>query len=212
MKLSVSYLSIKDNKDEEIKLLTSTTADYLHVDIMDGKFVLNTTEDDALQINWLEKSLKPLDIHFMVEDVSNYIGLYKELRPEYITFHIELEKQIDIKNIIQKLHNLGIKVGLSIKPKTPIEALKPYLDDIDLVLVMSVEPGKGGQSFIPSSLEKIKELKKLQPNYHFIIEVDGGINKQTSELCKEAGVDMIVVGSFITSSSNYQEQIDLLNL
>lgn len=212
MKLSISYLSVHDDKEKELKKLSMTTTNYIHVDIMDGVFVPNKTENFKIQKEWLDKIEKPLDVHLMVEDIEKYIELYQNLKPEYITFHVELNDRFSFSKIIHHLHQAGIKVGLSIKPNTLVEEVKPYLKDIDLVLVMSVEPGMGGQSFIPSSLEKIRTLKQYQKDYSFLIEVDGGINKETSYQCAVAGADIIVVGSYITNSNDYQKQINTLYL
>ena len=212
MKVSASYLSAADSINQIIKNLSDTSVDYIHVDIMDGKFVSNKTIDDDTQCFWLKQSKKPLDIHFMVEDVSHYIELYKKLKPTYMTFHVEVKDQVDLLSIITTLHQEGIKVGLSLKPETKVEELLPYLKWIDLVLVMSVEPGQGGQVFLPSSLEKITKLKQYQKDNSFVIEVDGGINKETSYQCNLAGADVVVVGSYITNESDYQKQINQLYL
>ena len=212
MKLSISYLSMEKRTDEEMNKLNQTNADYIHVDIMDGRFVKNQTEDDDQQIAWLKEAQKPLDIHFMVKNVNKYIDLYECLKPEYITFHVELDKQINIPKICERLHQAGIKVGLAIKPNTALGKLNPYLNMVDLVLVMSVEPGKGGQTFLPQSIARIKRLKMLASTHHFVVEVDGGIHNITSLQCKQAGADMIVVGSYITNHDDYQHQIDSLTL
>ena len=153
MKISASYLSIKENLEENIIKLSNTNVDYIHVDIMDGKFVSNTNITD---INILELN-KPLDIHLMVKDVYKFIDMYKNLKPEYITFHLEIEE--NLFEIIDYIKSNGIKAGLSIKPNTDIGLLTPYLHLLDLILVMSVEPGKGGQEFIIDSKEKIDALK-----------------------------------------------------
>ena len=204
MKISASYLSIKENLEENIKKLSNTNVDYIHVDIMDGKFVSNTniTDIKLLELN------KPLDIHLMVKDVYKFIDMYKNLKPEYITFHLEIEE--NLFEIIDYIKSNGIKAGLSIKPNTDIGLLTPYLHLLDLILVMSVEPGKGGQEFIIDSKEKIDALKivKKVNNYNYQIEVDGGINNNTIKYCENA--DIVVVGSYITNSEDYQKIVNTL--
>ena len=199
MKISASFLSIKDNLKDNINLLTKCDIDYLHLDIMDGVFVNNKTWD-ILEIKDLINNNKPLDVHLMVSDVYKYVDEYKTLNPDFITFHYEVD--LDIMDIINYIKKFNIKVGLSIKPNTKVEEIIPYLPFIDLVLVMSVEPGFGGQEFITNSVDKIKKLKELKGD--FLIEVDGGINNQTIDLVKD--VDIAVIGSYITSG-NYEEKI-----
>lgn len=210
MKVSASFLSIENNLKENIKLLDQTNIDYLHLDIMDGKFVSNKTWNFRELNNILDGTKHLKDIHLMVKDVKKYIRKYKKLKPEYITFHLEATKTpLKIINILKKS---DIKVGISIKPNTNVEDLRPYLSMIDLVLIMSVEPGKGGQEFISSSIDKINYLDNLrnEKGFKYLIEVDGGINDFNYHLLKANNVDIIVVGSFITNSNNYQEQIDKL--
>ncbi len=192
MKISASFLTI-DNIDNVNKLV-NCDIDYLHLDIMDGIFVDNKNE--ILDV----PHIKPLDIHLMVSDVYKYVDKYKTFNPLYITFHYEVGK--DILSIINYIKKFNIKVGLSIKPSTKVEEIIPYLPYLDLVLVMSVEPGKGGQTFIMDSIDKIKKLKELKGNY--VIEVDGGINDSTIKYVSDA--DIVVVGSYITSG-NYEERI-----
>lgn len=192
MKISASFLTI-DNIDNVNKLV-NCDIDYLHLDIMDGIFVNNKNE--VLDV----PHIKPLDIHLMVSDVYKYIDKYKTLNPLYITFHYETD--VDILSVINYIKKFNIKVGLSIKPSTKVEEIIPYLPYLDLVLVMSVEPGKGGQTFIMDSIDKIKKLKELKGNY--VIEVDGGINDSTIKYVSDA--DIVVVGSYITSG-NYEERI-----
>ena len=199
MKISASFLLIKDNLKENINLLTKCDIDYLHLDIMDGLFVNNKTWNIS-KIKDLINYNKPLDVHLMVYDVYKYIDEYRNLNPEFITFHYEVN--LDIMDIINYIKKFNIKVGLSIKPNTKIEEIIPYLPYLDLVLVMSVEPGLGGQQFIANSVDKIKKLKELKGDY--LIEVDGGINDQTINLVKD--VDIAVIGSYITSG-NYEEKI-----
>lgn len=210
MKISASFLSIKNNVKENIKILDQTNIDYLHLDIMDGKFVSNKTWTFMEIKNLLKNTQSLKDVHLMVNNIKKYIKKYKKFKPEYITFHLEAtETPLKIINIIKKN---GIKVGISIKPNTNVEELRPYLSLVDLVLVMSVEPGRGGQEFIASSIDKIKYLDniRLKNNYKYVIEVDGGINDTNYHLLKSSNVDIVVVGSYITNSNNYQEQIDKL--
>ncbi len=206
MLLSVSILSIKDNIKEKIRMLNQTSIDYLHLDIMDEIFVPNKTWTIDQIMPLLDNSHKALDIHLMVSDIIKYIDDYKILNPKYITFHLEATE--DPLFIINYLKKNNLKVGISIKPSTPVSALSPYLELVDLVLLMSVEPGFGGQLFIPQTENKINELYDLKTtnNYSFVIEVDGGINETTIKHCLHA--DMVVLGSYITNSSDYQQEID----
>lgn len=203
MKVSTSILSIKESIEEAIDKLNNSSTDYLHLDVMDGKFVKGETitiMDNALKYNH-----KPLDIHLMVTDINYYVNKYKDYHPEYITFHIEAVNN-NVKEIINTIKKENIKVGISFKPDTEIDSIYPYLNDIDLVLVMSVEPGAGGQQFMASSTSKIVELKRLRElnKYHYVIEVDGGINSDTIRYVKDS--DIIVSGSYITTG-NYEENI-----
>lgn len=197
MKIAVSILNIKDDISK-IKEVETSSADYIHLDIMDGKFVSNMTDMNRVYD-------KKLDVHLMVNDVKKYVDEYQKLNPEYITFHYEAV--LDSNEMIDYIHSLGIKVGISICPDTEVEALLPYLKNIDLVLVMSVTPGYGGQEFMPISIDKINKLYDLRKenSYHYEIEVDGGINKETLPLVNN--VDIAVIGSYITKSSNYEEII-----
>ena len=195
MKLALSVLQIKD--EEKLKSIKYLDVDYIHLDIMDGIFVPNKTDD----ISDIIKTLgKPIDVHLMVSDVISYINKYALLHPEFITFHVEaVEDPIEIINYIK---SKNIKAGISIKPNTSIDEIKDYLDLVDLVLVMSVEPGYGGQKYLDSATNKINELKAY--NGKFKIEVDGGINDETIKNVKSC--DMVVVGSYITNG-DYETQI-----
>ncbi len=209
VKISTSILSIKDNIIEKIKILNTTNTDYIHYDIMDGSFVSNTSFSFE-EIKELNKYVtKPLDIHLMVQDPKSYIHFYKSMNPEYITIHYEID---NLEANIKLIKNNNIKVGVSIKPNTDIEKIYKLLDKIDLVLIMSVEPGFGGQTFIENSLDKIKKLKEYINNHNLntVIEVDGGINDITAKSCIRMGVDILVSGSYITNSDNYQDKIELL--
>ncbi len=205
MLISVSFLKNKIGNLETINKLNNTNCDYIHVDIMDGIF----TENKNLEYNEVKElfkdNKKKLDIHLMVEDAYEYIEDYINLKPEYITFHIESKS--DIKKCIKLIKENNIKAGLALNPNTRIYNILPYINDLDLVLVMSVYPGKGGQEFIKDSTEKINELQALQRKYNYIINVDGGINNETIKLINS---DMIVSGSYITMSDNFNENIDKL--
>ncbi len=197
MKVSVSILSNSIKPQDIVKKLNDSSADYIHLDIMDGKFVENKTWTISEVKKIISYSNIPLDVHLMVNNPLKYIDEYALLNTEYIIFHYEAVK--NIKEVIDYIKNYGLKVGISICPDTDVKVLFPYLKDIDEVLIMSVYPGKSGQTFIENSVNKIKELKEeiLNQNVKTIISVDGGINSETGLLCKEAGVDMLVSASFI---------------
>lgn len=206
MKIAVSFLKTPYSKKETVKKIEETSADFLHVDLIDGKFVENKNFEIDETIELLKNTKKKLDIHLMTEDVEKYVEAFKVLSPEYITFHIEVGS---ILPTIKKIKEYNMKAGIAINPDTPIDVLLPYLNEIDLVLIMSVEPGKGGQSFLPKTIERLKELKDLQQANHFLITVDGGINNQTIKLVNNLA-DIAVSGSFICESENFEEQITKL--
>lgn len=202
IKVSTSILTC-NNRIQATEKLNKTNTDYIHIDYMDGIFVDNK-EFTIEEIKTLSKiSTKKLDIHIMAENPEPIIQELKGLNIEYITIHYEINKPLD--KIINLIHNQGYKCGISIKPKTNPKNIIEYLKKIDLVLIMSVEPGKGGQKFIPDVLNKIKELKQN----NLIIEIDGGINDTNIEELKNI-VDIVVVGSYITNSSDYNKQINNL--
>lgn len=206
--LSVSILGIKENLKANIQKLDKLNIDYFHIDIMDGKFVKNKTwQYDEIK-DYLNTKTK-LDIHLMVEDIDTYVDEFKKLKPNNITYHFEATN--DNLKIINKIKENNIKVGISIKPNTEVNEIEHLLKYVDLVLVMSVEPGLGGQKFIENSTNKINELFEIRKknNYNYKIEVDGGINDSTKEKVKNA--DILVVGSFITNG-NYEEQIKKINM
>lgn len=206
-KVSVTFLSSTDVV-RDLKLLDMTDTDYVHVDVMDGKFVPNKTMPFSEMKNISKYTSKRLDIHLMVEDPSKYIPLYASLNAEYITFHVEVDE--DIEESLKMIRNYSIKAGLAIKPETKISELVPYLPYLDLVLVMSVEPGAGGQKFIESTEDKINELRELLDTYHSqaVINVDGGINDVTCKKCYNA--DIVASGSYVVRSDNFQEKISSL--
>lgn len=206
MKLSCSYLS-SDDKEKTIKELNESKTDYIHLDIMDGIFVKEETLDFNTLRNYFYENKKKLDIHLMVKNVKLYTDLYSLLNPEFITFHIEVGNTLELINYIK---NKNIKVGIAIKPNTNVEVLKPYIDKIDLVLIMSVEPGYGGQKFIEKTIEKITKIRNMKKD--IIISIDGGINKDNINKVKEKEVDMCVIGSYITKSNIKEKIIELKSL
>lgn len=207
MKVSVSFLS-SDNIPMDLVKLNNTDVDYIHVDIMDGKFVPNKTMPFSEMKHISEYTSKRLDVHLMVSNPSKYIPLYAELNTEYITFHVEVDE--DIEANLQLIKSYSIKCGLAIKPDTKVSSLVPYLPYLDYILVMSVEPGMGGQEFIRKSEAKINEVRALLDSYGVdaVISVDGGITDKTVSLCRKC--DIVVSGSYVIKSDNFQEKISSL--
>ena len=205
MQISTSILNSL-NREESIKKLNYTKTNYIHIDVMDGLFV----SDKQFTINEIKTlsniSMKKLDIHLMVENPINYVKELSNMKIEYITFHIEVDNNIN--NIISTIKEKDYKVGLAIKPNTDINLLKPYLDKIDLILVMSVEPGKGGQPFLETTPPRINKIKELIQDKEILIEVDGGITEKT--IGKVPNADIVVSGSYIVKSDNYNEKINIL--
>lgn len=200
--VSVSILGSSD-KLEAVRLLNGTSCDFIHIDVMDGEFVANKAFSMSLvrKINRITE--KSMDVHLMVRDVEMYVKRLRGMNIGYVTFHIEAVRDRDIGGIIGYIRDMGYGVGISIKPDTDIGVLRGIIDIVDMVLVMSVEPGKGGQEFMIESVARIKEIRRMRRDV--IISVDGGINDMTSFL---VDTDMVVVGSYITSSSDYEERIE----
>lgn len=210
MKVAPSILSANfNNLIEEIK--SCKGAEFIHVDVMDGHFVPNITIGACVIKNLKKETDKLLDVHLMITDPYKYAIDFVKAGADIITFHYESDS--DVLETIKLIKSYGVKVGLSIKPKTDVSVLLPYLKDLDLVLVMSVEPGFGGQSFIPSALDKIKTLSKLkkEEGYSYLIEVDGGINQETAKMVALCGNEVVVAGTYIFKSDNREEVIKYLN-
>lgn len=203
---SPSFLSCDFSKlESEIKSISE--AKWLHFDVMDGKFVPNTTYDFHMLKLIKQISDQYFDCHLMIEKPEKIYEKYILAGADLLTFHYEATKQPVA--LMKAIKSKKIKVGISIKPDTDVSVLDALLPDLDLILIMSVEPGKGGQKFLSNSLDKIKYLseKRKKYNYDYLIEVDGGINFETAKLVKEAGCDVIVVGSFIFNSNNRNDLI-----
>lgn len=203
MKIAVSFIKSKYDDITTIQKIDETSADYLHVDIMDGKFAgqKNYSVEDI--INLAKHTSKLLDIHLMVLNPESYIEGLVQLNVKCITFHVEATDKVN--EIIDLIHSYGIKAGISLNPETSVEKIKPYLDRIDEVLIMTVHPGKGGQTFIEEMTKKIDRLNNLGD---YILAVDGGINAETIKLVKKS--DMAVSGSFICESNDYEKSIEIL--
>ena len=196
---------------EEVKSVES--AEFLHIDVMDGHFVPNITIGPLVVGSIKGKVNMVFDVHLMISDPLKYSIEFIKNGADYIVFHYEaLESHEKILELIDFVHKNNTKVGISIKPNTDVKVIEPYLDKVDMVLVMSVEPGFGGQSFMTNSLDKIKYLKnkKIKNDYKYLIEVDGGINEKTAPLVKEAGVEVIVAGTYVFKSENREETIKSL--
>lgn len=213
VEISTSLLSIKkENALATIYELEVAKTDYIHIDVMDGKFVEKDTREDMLEYATIAKNISnlPLDVHLMVEDVKENILDYVGVEPNIITFHLEAVKnKEEVIELIHYIRESNIKVGISIKPDTKIEEILEYMPYINLLLIMTVEPGKGGQKLIPETVEKIKKLKEyiIKNDLEVVLEADGGINYETASGIKEAGIDIMVVGTAIINSDNYKEEI-----
>lgn len=208
MKISVSILDAVD-RYEAVSQLNGSDIDYFHIDIMDGQFVPNIQFQDMKELQKISQMSRfPLQIHLMVNDVLKYLSKLSHLNIESVTFH--LEDQDNIESLIQAVRGLGYRVGIAICNETDISLLVPYLDKIDMVLFMSVVPGRGGQSFIKNTSKRIADLKDYIKKNHLsvVIEVDGGINNETIAFVKDA--DVVVVGSYIIKSDDYDARIQSL--
>lgn len=202
--ISVSYLKSKYSKEDTIKKIDLSIADMIHVDLMDGLYVENKNFTIDEVINDLKDTKKPLDIHLMVNNPEIYIDELAKLKPFAITFHLDSTKDSD--KVIELIKDYNIKVGIAINPDEDIDILDGYLEYIDYVLIMSVVPGKGGQTFINSVLDKVKKLE----NKNILLGIDGGINAESVKYLKDYKIDNIISGSFICMSDDYNEQINIL--
>ena len=198
MLIAPSILSADFGKlAEDVKAICEGGCDLVHVDVMDGHFVPNLTIGPVVVESVAKVATKPLDVHLMVENNSFFVDLFAPLKPAFISFHIEEEKHPH--RLIQKIRSLGIRPAITLNPHTPPESVEFLLKDVDMVLLMSVNPGFGGQKFISSVIEKAKRLKALivKHNPKCLIEVDGGVTDQNVKLLEAAGVDVVVAGSFV---------------
>ena len=205
MEIAVSYLKSQVNKETTIKKIAASIADYIHVDLMDGLFVLENTGSIEDHLSILKNATKPLHVHLMVENPHDIITKIASLKPTTIIIHKEIPNFLEE---ISYIKTLNIKAGLAINPETNIETIFPYLPKLDEVLVMSVHPGRGGQSFLPETIAKLKTLNKQRKdqNLPFKISIDGGINNETASLVKPY-VNILISGSYVCMSDDYNKQI-----
>jgi len=210
-KIAPSILSADFSRlADEVRAVEKAGADVIHVDVMDGHFVPNITIGPLVVQGLRKLTSLPLDVHLMIENPERYVEVFSQAGSDWITIHAEVCP--NLKRMIKKIRQLNVRPGIVLKPATPLKTLFPVLDDIDLVLIMSVNPGFGGQSFIPATLKKVERLRRIidQNNYSMEIEVDGGVKIENIRKFSSAGADIFVVGTGIFKTENYEETIKKL--
>lgn len=195
---------------EEVRKVQDAGADWLHVDIMDGHFVPNLTMGPGIVEAIRRHSRVPLDVHLMLDHPEQYVRPFLKAGSQYLTIHVEapgLRRPSILRKTLQAIRRAGAGAGLSIRPRTPAASLRPFLRDLDLILVMSVEPGFGGQAFMPTAVSKIRHLRRWFRGH---IAVDGGITAETGRICREAGADVLVAGTYVFHARSYKQAIHSL--
>ncbi|HLU86986.1 MAG TPA: ribulose-phosphate 3-epimerase [Taishania sp.] len=201
------------NVQRDVEMINQSQADWFHIDIMDGVFVPNISFGFPVMSAMKKHATKPLDVHLMIANPDQYIEEFHKAGADWLTVHYEACPHLH--RTIQYIKSFGMKAGVALNPHTPVHLLENIIEELDLVLIMSVNPGFGGQKFIPSAVEKVRQLKALieKHNAKTLIEVDGGVNLETGKLLVDAGADALVAGSFVFNSANPAETIkDLKNL
>ncbi len=206
VKIAPSILAADSAKfGSEAALLETAGADLIHFDVMDGHFVPNLTFGPKILKDMKKHTDLMFDVHLMVCDPLRFIPWFADAGADIITFHIEAVE--NCREVISLIHRYGCKAGISLKPHTEVSAIAPFCDEVDLILVMSVEPGFGGQKFIESTPKKIKQIKDIIGNRPILTEVDGGINMQTAPICIDAGADILVAGTAVFANGDYRRNI-----
>lgn len=205
--LSADFL----NLGRDVEMVNESAAGWMHLDIMDGVFVPNISYGLPIVSHVKKIARKPLDVHLMIVQPERYVEAFQKAGADILTVHIEASTHLH--RTLQHIKSLGMKAGVALNPHTPVSSLEDIIQDIDVVLVMSVNPGFGGQSFIEHSLKKVEKLKQLikQTGSSALIEVDGGVNLQTGKQLVEAGANVLVAGSFVFNSTNPQTTIEELS-
>ena len=208
IKIAPSILSADfAHMGQAVQMLEKSGADYIHFDVMDGHFVPNLTFGPPMCKALRPLTKLPLDVHLMVERPGDWVSRFRDAGADIVTFHVEAERHIH--RVLQSIHDADMKAGVVLNPATPLSMCEDVLDECDMVLLMSVNPGFGGQKFIPHVLKKIEKLNdmKLAHGLRFDIEVDGGVNEQTAPLCRNAGATVLVAGNAVFSASDPGEMI-----
>ena len=211
LKIAPSILAADFSKlAEEVKCVDSLGADYIHIDVMDGHFVPNITLGPGIVKCLRPHTELPFDVHLMIENPDQYIKDFKEAGADIITVHVEACRHLH--RTLQLIKQYEMQCGVVLNPHTPLEMIKHVLQEVDWILIMSVNPGFGGQTFIPDSLNKIATLNqwRQEQNLSYVIEVDGGVNEETARLCEEAGADVVVAGSAVFNAVDRQLAIQLI--
>ena len=199
------------NLSKDIEMINRSEADYLHLDVMDGVFVPNISFGFPVMEAVSRICLKPLDVHLMIVEPQRWIGRIKDIGADIMNVHLEACLHLD--RTVNEIHKAGMKAGVTLNPATPVSLLEDIIQDLDLVLIMSVNPGFGAQPFIKNTVRKVRELKKMivETESKALIEIDGGVNNETGKLLAEAGADILVAGSYIFGTENPEERISVLS-
>lgn len=207
IKISPSILSADfANLERDIRRISS--ADYVHVDVMDGLFVPNISIGIPVVKAIRPTTELPLDVHLMIERPVRYVDQFCDAGADIVTCHVEADTEENILASIEKIHAKGKRAGVVVKPKTPASAVLPFIDKVEMILVMTVEPGFGGQKFMADQMEKLRALRAKRPE--LILEVDGGVNRETAPICRENGADVAVAGTAVFRAENIPAEIALL--